>query len=382
MKPSYKPNSPYFCSGPTSKRPGWHTDILQSALLSRSHRSSEGIEHIQEMLNRTRRILAIPDDYHLALVGGSATGAVEMSLWNFLGTRPVDCLAWDIFGYRWQQQILHSLKLNNVRCLNVPEGILPDLNQVDCDHDVVFTWNGSTSGVCVPHGDWIADDRQGLTLCDATSAVFTMTLPWSKLDVTSFSWQKGLGSEAAHGMLVLSPRAVEHLNTHKPAWPIPGLYSLRNDKGFNKRLFEGFTINTPSMMCIADYLDALSWAESLGGLQALVQRSQANFNSVEHWISIQSAPWLQFLAHEPATRSSSTICLQLTDQSLTQDQQWSIIKNLAKVLSEQQVAYDIVNHIIATPAFRIWGGPTVESQDIRLLLEWLSWAYQNIYGNN
>ena len=379
MRPSLKPNNPYFCSGPTSKRPGWHTDVLQTALLGRSHRSIDGIERIQETLARSRQILEIPDDYYLALVGGSATGAIEMSLWNFLGSRPVDCLAWDIFGHRWQYQLKHNLKLQDMRCLNALEGNLPDLNQVDCNHDIVFTWNGSTAGVCVPHDDWISNDRQGLAICDATSAVFTMTIPWSKLDVTAFSWQKGLGSEAAHGMLVLSPRAVERLNIYKPAWPVPGLYSLRNDKGFNQKLFEGFTINTPSMMCIEDYLDALKWAESIGGLKALIRRSQANLNIIEHWLLKHSSPWLQFLAHESATRSCSTICLQLIDQSLSQDEQWSMIKNMAKVLSEQRIAYDIINHTMATPAFRIWGGPTVECQGIQLMLEWLSWTYQDIY---
>ena len=378
MPPLLKPKNPNFCSGPTAKRPGWHVNVLQNALMGRSHRSHDGIERIQEILALTRQILEIPDDYQLALVGGSATGAVEMALWNFMGQRPVDSLAWDIFGHRWQYQLQHVLRLTELRCLNAAAGYLPDLAQIDDDHDIVFTWNGSTSGVCVPHDDWIDSSRRGLTLCDATSAVFTMALPWSKLDVTAFSWQKGLGSEAAHGMLVLSPRAVERLESYQPPWPVPGLYRLRERGQFHHKLFEGLTTNTPSMLCIEDYRDALIWAKKVGGLPQLVQRSLTNKGIIEEWLINHSDPWLQFLAQSYETRSSSTICLKLSNKDFDIQQQWTVIKTIGSTLREHRVAYDIINHAAATPAFRIWGGSTVESYDIKQCLLWLDWAYKEI----
>jgi phosphoserine aminotransferase len=371
--PLEKPSNPCFASGPAAKRPGWSVDVLKNALVGRSHRSMSGLARIREMLMRMRHILEIPADYHLALVGGSATGAVEMALWNFLGARGVDSLAWDIFSHRWQYQLRYSLKLTNLRCLNAPEGQLPDLQQVDFDHDVVFLWNGSTAGVRVPDGEWIPADRRGLTLCDATSAVFAMRLPWEKLDVTAFSWQKGLGSEAAHGMLALSPRAVERLESYQPAWPIPGLYRLRENGKFHQTLFDGVTTNTPSLLCLEDCLDALKWAERIGGLPTLIKRSEANLQAIRDGLIHYS--WLTFLAEQPSTCSSSTICLRLKE-CLPKEEAWALILKVSRQLAELGIAYECSNHSSATPAFRLWGGPTVEAEDLKRLLPWLNWAWQ------
>jgi phosphoserine aminotransferase len=371
--PSFpKPADPYFASGHTVKRPGWSVANLSKALTGRSHRSVAGLERIREMLSYTRQILEIPTDYHVGLVAGSTTGAVEMALWNLLGARGVDSLAFDVFGHRWQYQLQHALKIADLRCLNAPEGLLPDLYQVDFNRDVVFLWNGSTSGVCMPHGDWIPDDRTGLTICDATSAVFAMKLPWKKLDVTAFSWQKGLGSEAAHGMLVLSPRAVERLESYQPPWPVPGLYRLREHGKLHKAIFEGLTTNTPSMLCIEDYLDALKWAEGIGGLNALIARSRHNLEVVKEGLA--GLPWLQFLATDPTTYSSSTICLKMTSAGLSPPEQWSSIQGIAQILAKYHIAYDCLNHTSATPAFRLWGGPTMQSENLKYLLPWLTWA--------
>ncbi len=373
-QPLLKTINPCFGSGPTAKRPGWTLEVLKDALVGRSHRAATGITKIQEMLARTRQILKIPDNFHLALVGGSATGAVEMALWNLLGERQVDSLAFDIFGHRWQYQLINQLKLEGLRCINAEEGSLPDLNAINFDHDVVFLWNGSTSGACFSNGEWIPADRKGLTLCDATSAVFAMPLPWDKLDAVAFSWQKGLGSEAGHGMLALSPRAVERLEKYTPPWPIPGLYRLREKGQFLKSLFEGLTINTPSLLCLEDCLDALKWAEVIGGHDALMARSGHNLNIIAEWVKHQS--WIEFLAHDPQIRSSSTICLKLKSFQGAREQEWEFLKKMADRLRALDVAYECLNHTSATPSVRIWGGPMVESENIQRLLPWLEWAYE------
>ena len=375
-KPAVRPGNPNFSSGPCAKRPGWSVAALENALLGRSHRSGEGREKLAEVIDRTRAILSIPDDYHIGIVGGSDTGAVEMAMWCLLGQRCVDMLAWENFGKGWVTDVAKHLKLDDMRTIDAPYGALPDLDFVNSDHDVVFTWNGTASGVRVPNGDWIADSRGGLTICDATSAVFAMPLPWTKLDVITWSWQKVLGGEAQHGMLVLSPRAVERLESYVPPWPLPKLFRLTRNGALIEGVFRGDTINTPSMLCVEDALDALRWAEQVGGLEGMIKRSAANLAAMEDWVA-QTA-WVRFLAVDPATRSSTSICLTFADPSVTglpDADQKALARAMTGLLAADGVAYDIEAYRDAPPGLRIWGGSTVETADILALLPWLDWAY-------
>jgi phosphoserine aminotransferase len=377
--PTTKPGVPYFSSGPCAKRPGWSVSNLQNACVGRSHRSEDGRAKLAEVIERSKKILGVPSDYRLGIVPASDTGAVEMALWSLLGPKPVDILAWESFGQEWVKDVLEELKLPDTRLMKAPYGSLPDLAQVDFSHDVVFLWNGTTSGVRVPDGDWIPDDRQGLTICDATSAVFAMDIPWNKLDVVTYSWQKVLGGEAQHGVIVLSPRAVERLESYQPSWPIPKIFHLSQKGKLIEGIFKGDTINTPSMLCVEDALDGLQWAESLGGLPGLIRRSEANLEAIAQWVAQSS--WVDFLAEQPETRSSTSICLKIADpwfNSQNPEEQAKFAKKLAKILEQQKVAYDIASYRSAPPGLRIWGGATVETADIEALLPWLDWAYATV----
>lgn len=378
-KPHLKPGNPNFSSGPCSKRPGWRIDDLSTALLGRSHRSEPGKARLKLAIDRTREILGIPADYRIGIVAGSDTGAIEIALWNLLGPRGVDVLAWESFGQDWVEDITRELAVADTRVFSAEYGALPDLSAVDCERDVVFLWNGTTSGVCVPDGDWIPADRSGLTICDATSAVFAMPMPWDKLDVVTFSWQKVLGGEAAHGMLVMSPRAVSRIAEFRPARPLPKIFRLAERGKLNEAIFTGATINTPSMLCVEDYLDALNWAIGIGGLPELVGRSRRNLATVAEWVA--RTDWMKFLAHDERTRSSTSICLQLTApwfDALSADEQRKVTKQIVKWLDDEQVAYDIDAYRSAPAGFRIWGGATVEREDIQRLLPWFEWAYAKV----
>ncbi len=379
MKPSNKPHNSCFSSGPCAKRPGWSLDALNKALVGRSHRSKPGKTRIQEAMDLSRKILDLPKDYRIGIVPGSDTGAFEMALWTMLGARGVDALAWESFGEGWVSDIQKQLKLPDVRVFKAAYGGLPDLEQVDCDRDVVFTWNGTTSGVKVPNGDWIKKDRKGLTFCDATSAVFAMNLPWEKLDVVTYSWQKVLGGEGAHGVLILSPRAVERLESYSPPHPLPKIFRLTKGGKLMEEIFEGSTINTPSMLCVEDALDGLKWAESIGGLNGLIARSERNLSSLTKWLNKSS--WAGFLAFDAAVRSNTSICLTIIDrwyQSLSAESQAAKAKELASLLEKEGVAYDIGAYRDAPPGLRIWGGATVETSDIEMLTQWLDWAFGQI----
>ena len=376
MQPSIRPQSPAFSSGPCAKRPGWSPDILADALVGRSHRSTEGKARLAEVIDLTRAILGVPADWRVGIVPGSDTGAVEMAMWSLLGPRGVDVLAWESFGLGWGVDVTKHLKLDGARVLTADYGALADLGAADPGRDIVFAWNGTTSGVRVPNGDWIADDRQGLTICDATSAVFAMDLPWEKLDATTFSWQKALGGEAGFGTLILSPRAVERLETHEPTWPVPKIFRLTKNGKINEGVFRGETINTPSMLCVDDARDALAWAEQIGGLAVTISRSRANLGVVERWVA--QTDWVEFLARDPATRSSTSICLKVVEPDFTSlgvDQQWLRIKRTVGLLEEAGAAFDIAGHRDGPPGFRIWGGPTVDAGDTRDMLPWLDWAF-------
>lgn len=377
--PTIKPQTPHFSSGPCAKRPGWSAANLATACVGRSHRSEAGKAKLSEVIERSKKILGIPADYRLGIVPASDTGAVEMALWSLLGPRPVDILAWESFGQEWVKDVLDELKLPDVRLLKAPYGSLPDLSQVDFDKDVVFLWNGTTSGVRVPNGDWIKRDRQGLTICDATSAVFAMNVDWEKIDVLTYSWQKVLGGEAQHGVIVLSPRAVERLESYQPSWPLPKLFRMAQKGKLIEGIFKGDTINTPSMLCVEDALDSLAWAESIGGLPGLIRRSEANLSAIARWV--EQSDWAAFLAEEPETRSCTSICLKIVDPwftSLSTEDQASFAKKLAKLLEKQGVAYDIAPYRAAPPGLRIWGGATVETADIEALLPWLDWAFASL----
>ena len=379
QKPATKPTNPCFSSGPCPKRPGWQPEVLASALVGRSHRSKPGKARLKDAIDRTRAVLGVPADYRIGIVPASDTGAVEMALWNLLGARPVDVLAWESFGQEWVTDVTESLKLANTRVFEAEYGKLPDLDAVDFAHDVVFVWNGTTSGVRLPDGAWIPDTRAGLTICDATSAAFAMELPWQKLDVVTFSWQKGLGGEGAHGILILSPRAAERLRTFSPERPLPKIFRLAKGGKIDEAIFEGATINTPSMLCVEDYLDALKWAESLGGLGALCVRSQQNLAVLAEWVA--RTDWIDFLAATPATRSSTSICLILTApwfRQLDAAQQLKAVEQMANLLDSERVAFDINGYRSAPPGLRIWGGATVDASDLRALLPWLEWAYAQI----
>nr|WP_294552901.1 phosphoserine transaminase [uncultured Rhodopila sp.] len=374
-KPDLRPNNPNFSSGPCAKRPGFSLDGLAGAFLGRSHRAAEPKARLAEVITRSRSILGIPADWRLGIVPASDTGAVEIALWSLLGARGVDILTFESFGEGWATDILKHLKLKDARVLSAGYGQLPDLSAVDPAHDIVFTWNGTTSGVRVPNADWIAADRQGLAICDATSAAFAMDLAWDRLDVVTWSWQKVLGGEAAHGMLALSPRAVERLETYTPAWPLPKLFRLTSKGKISEGIFKGETINTPSMLCVEDAVDGLRWAEGIGGLPALIARSEANLAAIAAWVA--KSDWAGFLAEDPAIRSSTSICLKVVAPwftALPEDGQAKAAKQLASLLDKHGVAYDIGAYRDAPPGLRIWAGATVETSDVEALLPWLDWA--------
>ena len=376
MKPPVRPKNPCFSSGPCAKRPGWAPNALEGALLGRSHRAKPGRAKLNEVVERSREVLGIPADYRVAIVPASDTGAVEMALWSLLGARGVDVLAWESFGEGWATDVAKQLKLADLRLLRAPYGELPDLTAVDASRDTVFTWNGTTAGVCVPDGNWIAADRQGLTICDATSAAFAMTLPWEKLDVVTWSWQKALGGEAGHGMLVLSPRAIARLESYVPPWPLPKIFRLTSKGKFNEAIFQGETINTPSLLAVEDAIDGLKWAESVGGGPALVARAKGNLAAVAQWV--ERTPWIDFLAQDPRSRSWTSVCLKLVDDwfvRLPADAQRAFVKRLEALLDAEGVAYDIAGHRDAPPGLRLWCGSTIERSDVEALLPWLDWAY-------
>ncbi len=379
MKPQHKPRVPLFSSGPCAKRPGWGPAELADAALGRSHRSKIGKAKLSDVIDRSRAILGMPDGYRLGIVPASDTGAVEMALWTMLGARGVDMLAWESFGAGWVTDVTKQLKLQDTRVIEAPYGEIVDLSKVNFDNDVVFTWNGTTSGVRVPDGDWIPADRQGLTICDATSAAFAMELPWDKLDVVTWSWQKVLGGEAAHGMLALSPRAVERLETYTPAWPLPKLFRMTSKGKLNEGIFKGETINTPSMLAVEDILDALGWAESIGGLKGLIGRTEANLAVIEKWVA--SSSWAGFLAEDKAIRSPTSICLSIVDpafRALSEADQAAAARKLAALVEAEGAGYDIAGYRDAPPGLRIWGGATVETADIAALLPWLDWAWGQV----
>jgi len=378
-KPEIRPANPNFASGPCAKRPGWSLSVLEPAMLGRSHRAAVPKSRITAVIDRSKQILGMPEGWRVAVVPGSDTGAVEMALWSLLGPRPVDILSFETFSATWAADIVKQLMLEDARVLSAPFGALPDLAAVNPAHDVVLAWNGTTSGARMPNGDWIAADREGLVICDATSAAFAMALPWDKLDVVTWSWQKVLGGEAAHGMLALSPRAVARLESHTPAWPMPKVFRLTSGGKLNEALFRGDTLNTPSMLCVEDALDGLAWAESLGGLPALIARSEANLSAVAAWEA--TCDWVEFLAPVPETRSSTSICLRITAPwflALDAATQTKASKRLAALLEPESVAFDIASYRDAPPGLRIWGGATVETSDIKALLPWLDWAHAEV----
>lgn len=368
-KPAVKPNNPNFSSGPCAKHPGYTLDALKNAPLGRSHRGALGKSRLQEAINKTKEILCIPSDYRVGIVPASDTGAIEMAMWNLLGERGIDVVHFESFGKQWLNDIRKQLKLEDVREINSEYGKLPNLSQVDCNRDIVFTWNGTTSGVKVPDGNWISSDRNGLTICDATSAVFAMEMPWDKLDVVTFSWQKVLGGEAAHGMLILSPRAVERIESYTPSWPMPKIFQLRKNGKLMEEIFEGSTINTPSMLCNEDYLDALRWAESVGGLKGLIERSERNLSVIEKFV--EKHDWIDFLAEDKKIRSNTSVCLKV-------DLEPDKVKKLIKLLEVEGASYDIASYREAPVGLRYWCGATVESEDLEAAMQWLEWAYNQV----
>ncbi len=374
--PSVRPVVPHFSSGPCAKRPGWSLQKLAGALLGRSHRSKPGRVKLKRAIDLTREVLQVPADYRIGIVPASDTGAIEMALWSLLGPQPVTMLAWESFGEGWINDVVKELKLKNVTVLRAPYGELPDLGSVDPASDIVFTWNGTTSGTRVPNADWIAAARTGLSICDATSAAFAQALDWPKLDVATFSWQKVLGGEAAHGMLILSPRAVARLETYKPPWPMPKIFRMTKGGKLNEAIFQGETINTPSMLCVEDYLDALEWAQSIGGLKALHARADANTKVIADWVA--RTAWIDFLTRDPALRSNTSVCLKVVDPAVSRlpaEAQAAFVKGIAAALEKEGVAYDIAAYRDAPPGLRIWCGSTVERTDVEALTLWLDWAY-------
>ncbi|MDP3382999.1 MAG: phosphoserine transaminase [Phenylobacterium sp.] len=377
-KPAMRPARPEFSSGPCAKRPGWTPENLTNAVLGRSHRSKLGKARLKDAIDRTRQVLQVPDDFLIGIAPGSDTGAVEMAMWSMLGARPVQLLAFESFGKDWVTDVTKQLKIE-AEVLSAPYGELPDLTKVRKDADLVFTWNGTTSGVRVPNGDFIADDREGVTICDATSAAFAQDLPWTKLDVVTFSWQKALGGEAAHGVLILSPRAVARLESYTPAWPMPKLFRMTKGGKVNLEIFEGATINTPSMLCVEDAIDALKWGERIGGLAEMRRRADANLDVLARWVDKTS--WVEFLAADPAIRSNTSVCLKVVDPkvtSLDEAAQADFAKKLAAVLEKEAVALDIGGYRDAPPGLRIWCGATVETSDLEALTPWLDWAFESL----
>ncbi len=376
MKPSRRPANPNFSSGPCAKRPGYSVAALEKALFGRSHRSKLGKARLKEVVDRSRALLGVPQDYRLGIVPASDTGAVEMALWSLLGPRGVDALTWESFGEGWVTDIEKQLKIKDLRVMRAPYGQIPDLAKVDTDRDVVFTWNGTTSGARMPNGDWIKPDRQGLTICDATSGVFAMDLPWAKLDVVTWSWQKVLGGEAAHGMLALSPRAVARLESYTPPWPLPKIFRMTGKGKFSEGIFKEETINTPSMLAVEDAIDSLKWAESLGGLPALKARCEGNLAAIAAWV--ERTPWVDFLVADAKIRSCTSVCLKIVAEGfdrLPAEQQWAQVKKIEALLDTEGVAYDIAGHRDAVPGLRIWCGATIERADVEALLPWLDWAF-------
>ena len=379
LRPNVRPANPCFSSGPCAKRPGWSVDSLADACIGRSHRAKPGKAKLAEVIDRTRTVLGVPDDYRIGIVPASDTGAVELAMWSLLGARGVDILAWESFGQGWVTDIVKQLKLEDVRELKAGYGQLPDLGQVNGARDVVFTWNGTTSGVRVPDGDWIAADREGLSICDATSAAFATDLPWDKLDATTYSWQKVMGGEAQHGMLILSPRAVERLESYTPPWPMPKLFRLTKAGKLIEGVFKGETINTPSMIAVEDALDGLRWAETIGGLKGLIGRSEANFDAMRTWVD--ATGWVDFLADEPATRSNTSVCLKVVDPwflELPDDKRAAAAKQISTLLDAEGVGFDTGAYRDAPPGLRIWAGATVERSDLEALFPWLDWAYATV----
>jgi phosphoserine aminotransferase len=378
-QPAVRPARPFFSSGPCAKRPGWTPEALNGALVGRSHRSKPGKAKLKDAIVRTKTLLGIPAGYRVGIVPASDTGAVEMALWSLLGPRPVDLFAWESFSEDWVTDTVKQLKIEDARTLKAGYGQIPDLSQYDPSHDAVFVWNGTTSGVRVPNGDWIPANREGLTICDATSAAFAMELPWDKLDVVTFSWQKVLGGEAAHGMLILSPRAVARLESYTPPWPLPKIFRMSSKGKISEGIFEGETINTPSMVAVEDYLDALTWAESEGGLKGLVARSNANLGVLEAWV--KKSGWAGFLAEDASIRSNTSVCIKLTDpwfESLSDDAKAEAAKKIAGVLEKEGVAFDIAGYRAAPPGLRIWCGATVDKADLEALTPWLDWAWAQV----
>jgi phosphoserine aminotransferase len=374
--PGVRPVTPHFSSGPCAKRPGWSLQALKDAFLGRSHRAKGGKAKLKQAIELTRAVLEVPADYLIGIVPASDTGAVEMAMWSMLGARPVSMIAWESFGEGWVTDVAKQLKLKDVTTIKAPYGALPDLSKVDPGTDIVFTWNGTTSGVRVPNADWISASREGLTICDATSAAFAQPLDWPKLDVVTFSWQKALGGEAAHGMLILSPRAVARLESYTPSWPLPKIFRMTKGGKVNRGIFEGETINTPSMLCVEDYLDTLGWARQAGGLKALMARADANARVIHDWVG--RTPWIANLAEKDETRSNTSVCLKIVDPAITSlsvDAQWAFVKDLVARIEKEGVAYDIATHRDAPPGLRIWCGSTVEKSDLVALTPWIDWAF-------
>lgn len=384
QKPNQRPQRPYFSSGPCAKHPNWKLENLSDAFLSRSHRAKLGKAKLNEAIELTREILGIPQDFEIGIVPASDTGAVEMAMWSMLGARGVDMLSWESFGEGWITDVVKQLKIEDCRIFKAQYGDIVDFSQVDSkNRDVVFTWNGTTSGVMVPNADWIAEDREGITICDATSAAFAQPLDYTKLDVVTFSWQKVLGSEAAHGIIVLSPKAVERLETYTPSWPIPKIFRMTKGGKLIEGIFVGETINTPSMLCVEDYLDALKWAQKVGGLPQLMTRANLNFKTIEAWV--EKTPWVSFLAKDPATRSNTSVCLSIVDSAfrrLSKEDQAKFAKTFASILEKEGVAYDLGSYRDAPPGLRIWCGATVETSDVKALLPWLDWAFATVVSQN
>jgi phosphoserine aminotransferase len=378
-RPAVRPARPFFSSGPCAKHPGWNLERLHGALLGRSHRSKPGMAKIRDALARTKALLQLPVDYRIVMVPASDTGAVELSMWSLLGPKPVDVLVWESFGAEWMRDAITQLKLADTRVLKSDYGELPDLRAVDPTHDVVFVWNGTTSGVRVPDGNWIAADREGITICDATSAAFAMEMPWPKLDATCFSWQKVLGGEAAHGMLVLSPRAVARLESHEPMWPLPKIFRLTKNGKLHEGFFQGETLNTPSMLALEDYLETLSWAESIGGLPALIARTNENFATLSRWV--RTSEWATFTAVDERIRSTTSVCLKIMDRGFARlpvPEQFTSVRRFAAILEDEGIAFDIASHRTAPPGLRIWCGATVDTDDVVALTPWLDWAWNEL----
>jgi len=379
VKPSSKPSNPNFSSGPCAKRPGWDINVLKNAQIARSHRSKECKDKLNQTIVKSKQVLKLPDSYNLAIMTGSNTGALEAAMWSLLGHKGVDVLAWENFGKDWAIDVLEQLKIENVNTYTADYGKLPDLNKINFNNDVIFTWNGTTAGVCVPDAKWIPDNREGLTICDATSGIFAMDIDFNKLDVITWSWQKVLGGEAAHGMLALSPRALKRLETYTPKWPIPKLFRLANKKKLTKGIFEGATINTPSMICVEDVLDSLNWVESVGGTDELIKISNENLKIVEDWVN--NSDWIKFMCEDKNIRSSTSITLLIKDEwfsKSSEEEQRNVIKKIVSKLDKEGVAKDIIGYPKAPPSLRLWGGATVQNNDMKALLPWIDWAYHSV----